>query len=185
MGIRKRCDRCRPCRRACCIDTALRRRHGRFHVRLPRQSVRLRCTDAERENVGKGTNSVGRDGKSVRLWTYPRHVAGSESASYPLSTRPRGIPPGERPCSTRRSSGSSRSPRAGPPASARRLCRLSPSPTSPSPSLGASQPTASIEGCGSSPNVLVRGSPGAVLELGVRSQAGRKHLPVVLLRRVA
>ncbi len=35
------------------------------------------------------------------------------------------------------------------------------------------------------PNVLVRGSPGVVVNLDVRRHAGRKHLPVVALRRVA
>lgn len=35
------------------------------------------------------------------------------------------------------------------------------------------------------PIVLVRGSPGVVVELDVRSHAGRKHLPVVGLRRAA
>jgi len=33
--------------------------------------------------------------------------------------------------------------------------------------------------------VLVRGRPGAVLELSVTCHGGRKHLPVITLRRVA
>jgi len=35
------------------------------------------------------------------------------------------------------------------------------------------------------PQVLVKGQPGAHLELEVRFHAGRKHLPIVSLRRAA
>jgi len=36
-----------------------------------------------------------------------------------------------------------------------------------------------------SPHAIVRGHPGAVVELHVTYHAGRKHLPVVSLKRVA
>ncbi len=54
-----------------------------------------------------------------------------------------------------------------------RLPRFEPRPRWPRPSPCAR------------PNVLVRGSPGVVIELKVRHHAGRKHLPVVGLRRPA
>ena len=54
-----------------------------------------------------------------------------------------------------------------------RLPRFEPRPRWPRPSPCAG------------PNVLVRGSPGVVVQLDVRWQAGRRHLPVVELHRVA
>jgi len=36
-----------------------------------------------------------------------------------------------------------------------------------------------------SPRTLIRGQPGAVLDLAIRFHAGRRHLPIVTLKRAA
>ena len=50
----------------------------------------------------------------ARLRACPWDMAGSHSGGYPLSTCPPGTPRGERPCSTRRSAGTSRFPKRWP-----------------------------------------------------------------------